>query len=188
MLIPIDARSVILSLMPQGGVGAEIGVHMAEFSRQILRHASPRKLYLIDPWKHFEGAQYERSKYGGLGVDGQTEMDNRFETVQRKLRRPVNSGTVEIVRAFSGEAAGRFGPEDLDFVYVDGDHSYEGVRADLDAYFPLVKVGGLIILDDYAIGNWWHDGVVRATHELLARASCKVTFQMDNQIAIQKLG
>jgi hypothetical protein len=38
----------------------------------------------------------------------------------------------------------------LDMVLVDGDHSREGYRADLERFFPLVKPGGLILSHDIA--------------------------------------
>lgn len=37
----------------------------------------------------------------------------------------------------------------LDFVYVDADHSYEGVRADLEYWWPFLVTGGVICGDDY---------------------------------------
>jgi cephalosporin hydroxylase len=36
----------------------------------------------------------------------------------------------------------------LDFLFIDGDHSYAGVRADFETYAPLVRSGGLIALHD----------------------------------------
>jgi cephalosporin hydroxylase len=36
----------------------------------------------------------------------------------------------------------------LDLLFIDGDHSYEGVRADFAIYSPLVRPGGLIVLHD----------------------------------------
>lgn len=36
----------------------------------------------------------------------------------------------------------------LDFLFIDGDHSYAGVRADFEMYAPLVRSGGLIALHD----------------------------------------
>ena len=36
----------------------------------------------------------------------------------------------------------------LDFLFIDGDHSYAGVRADFELYGPLVQPGGLIALHD----------------------------------------
>ena len=36
----------------------------------------------------------------------------------------------------------------LDFLFIDGDHSYKGVKADYEMYAPLVRSGGLIALHD----------------------------------------
>ena len=37
----------------------------------------------------------------------------------------------------------------IDLLYIDGDHSYEGVCADFENYFPLVRKYGFIVFDDY---------------------------------------
>jgi len=37
---------------------------------------------------------------------------------------------------------------DIDFLFIDGDHSYEGVKADYEIYSPLVGKGGLIAFHD----------------------------------------
>jgi len=39
--------------------------------------------------------------------------------------------------------------ESLDFVFIDGNHSYRGAMQDLEHYVPKVKKEGLILLDDY---------------------------------------
>jgi predicted O-methyltransferase YrrM len=36
----------------------------------------------------------------------------------------------------------------LDLLFIDGDHSYQGVKADFVNYSPLVRRGGLIVLHD----------------------------------------
>lgn len=36
----------------------------------------------------------------------------------------------------------------LDFLFIDGDHSYAGVRADFEMYVPLVRSGGLVAFHD----------------------------------------
>jgi predicted O-methyltransferase YrrM len=40
------------------------------------------------------------------------------------------------------------GGERLDFLFIDGDHSYAGVKADYDMYGPLVRSGGVIAFHD----------------------------------------
>lgn len=51
----------------------------------------------------------------------------------------------------------------LDYLYIDADHSYEGVRADLALWAPFVKPGGLLLGDDY--GNAMYPGVQQAWDE-----------------------
>jgi predicted O-methyltransferase YrrM len=40
------------------------------------------------------------------------------------------------------------GERDIDFLFIDGDHTYEGVKDDFEQYSPLVADGGLIALHD----------------------------------------
>lgn len=40
------------------------------------------------------------------------------------------------------------GGELLDFLFIDGDHTYEGVKRDFEMYFPLVRKGGIIAFHD----------------------------------------
>lgn len=64
--------------------------------------------------------------------------------------------------------------EHLDFLFIDGDHSYEGVKTDFELYSPLVRRGGLIAFHDVwpahlktgAPGP--NDGVVQFWRELEA--------------------
>jgi hypothetical protein len=50
---------------------------------------------------------------------------------------------------------------DLDFVFVDGDHNYDAVHADYEAYWPLLKPGGIMFFHDsrmYRGGPKFHVG------------------------------
>lgn len=44
----------------------------------------------------------------------------------------------------------------LDFLFIDGDHSYEGVKKDFDMYSPFVKKGGIIAFHDVVISERHH--------------------------------
>lgn len=55
---------------------------------------------------------------------------------------------------FSHEAATQLGrmfqPEHLpEFIFIDGDHSYQGVRQDILDYYPLLAPGGIMVFHDY---------------------------------------
>lgn len=42
-------------------------------------------------------------------------------------------------------------PQGIDFLFIDGDHTYEGVKADFEMYSPLVRQGGLVALHDICL-------------------------------------
>jgi predicted O-methyltransferase YrrM len=69
---------------------------------------------------------------------------------------------VRLMPTTTHEAA-RTWTEPIDYLYVDADHSYDAVRADLRAWLPHVKPGGLILGDDY--GNRSFPGVAQAWDE-----------------------
>jgi predicted O-methyltransferase YrrM len=42
-----------------------------------------------------------------------------------------------------------YGPGSADFIYIDGGHSVETIKADLEASLVAIKKGGVIVMDDY---------------------------------------
>src|SRR5690606_11229810 len=60
------------------------------------------------------------------------------------------SGAALKVKARSVAAAKHVPDGSLDFVYIDADHSYAGVRADIAAWRPKIRAGGIIAGHDYA--------------------------------------
>ena len=50
----------------------------------------------------------------------------------------------------------------LDFVYLDASHDYESVKADIMAWWPKIKVGGILAGDDF---SEYHKGLRRAVKE-----------------------
>ena len=65
---------------------------------------------------------------------------------------------VEICRETATEWFAKFDAPFLDWIYVDGDHSYTGAYTDLCNALKAVKSGGLIIGDDYKWGSTWRQG------------------------------
>ena len=143
-------RQALLERLPSGAVVAEIGVDRGAFSRRILDTAAPAQLTLVDVW---DSERY----HGGL-----------FDHVAATFSAEIAAGQVEIHRDLSVAAAGAFADATFDWIYVDTDHSYETTRAELAAYAPKVKPGGVIAGHDYIVGNWtsgYRYGVMEAVHE-----------------------
>jgi len=59
------------------------------------------------------------------------------------------SASVRFIQAGTLDAARHWKGSLIDYLYVDADHSYEGCKADLVAWWPHLRVGGLIAGDDY---------------------------------------
>lgn len=60
---------------------------------------------------------------------------------------------VRLIQQDSASAASQYAPASLDFVWLDAGHDYATVLADLQAWVPKVKAGGVIGGHDY-----YHDG------------------------------
>ena len=72
-----------------------------------------------------------------------------------------------VIRGRSPEALGVLKPRSFDLCYIDADHNYEAVKADIEACKSLVFPGGYIAGHDY---DWWDcPGVKPAVHECLRK-------------------
>jgi predicted O-methyltransferase YrrM len=83
------------------------------------------------------------------------------------LRRYGLDKRVELVVADSRTVEG---PAECDLVLVDGDHTYEGVRADWEAWRPRIRVGGHVVFHDAVPDGLAtpHEGVIRLMDEIRA--------------------
>ena len=180
-----EKRARFLNRMPKGGVAIEIGVWRGEFSREILKALEPAKLCLIDPWKNFD--DHDDKAFSGREAD--EKMDEIFREVVELYKDEIKAKQVIVMREMSTDALRKFKNNTINFAYVDGDHSYEGVKADLEALMPKMTVGGVMAFDDYHRRGWWKDGVLRAIHEFIGAhpAHVRIRTVIGAQIAIEKI-
>lgn len=120
-------------------VVAEIGVEDGVNSLSILENYDIKKLYLIDPWIMY-------GNMNGSGVGGWSDT-NPIEWINNYLS--DYKGKFEIIHGLSQDVSSRIKDNELDAVYIDGNHRYEFVRTDIELYYPKVKKGGIIGGHDY---------------------------------------
>lgn len=125
--------------------GVEVGVQAGVFSRIILR-AWPQGLLLgVDPYREFPKSIYDEGP-GGASLD-QAGHD-RMCLCMLKAMKSFGPARFQLIREASPDVTRQLtGP--FDFVYLDGNHAYEHVRAELQAWWPLVKEGGILGGHDY---------------------------------------
>lgn len=145
---------LVRDYVPKNGVGCEIGVWKGEGSAKLLEAAQPFKMFLIDPWIPIPEDHIEKYT-SACWRDYDYETHTKFYlhvlkqfAIQRKEKR------VEVIRAKSEDAVTLFDDEFFDWVFVDGDHSYEAVLNDLQLYSKKLKVGGFLMGDDYYGSDW----------------------------------
>ena len=85
-----------------------------------------------------------------------------FGTFIDNLRPLIN--LINPIRTESVSASKMYADESLDAVFIDADHRYESVKADILAWMPKIKKGGILAGHDYMLG---HSGVIRAVDELV---------------------
>ncbi len=63
-----------------------------------MKIVKPRRLFLVDPWIHYTGAQYSEAWFGGKAKGGQGSMDAIHDGVAKQFASEIASGQVTIVR------------------------------------------------------------------------------------------
>jgi len=169
-------RDEMLLKMPKGLVCAEVGVLNGDFSRKILDITKPEWLFLIDPW----GEQAVEIYQDAANVD-QVRQDARYNRVIGRFYEDKN---VSIMRGYSYDELKN--QCDLDWVYIDGNHSYDAVTEDLEIAKESIKQTGFIAGHDYAESarDGTKFGVIEAVTEFMRRnPDFKLRFLSDERWA-----
>jgi hypothetical protein len=196
----ISALCEIARYSPQGDV-VEIGSWWGKSAFILARLArcyGVGKILCVDPWSSNYLVQCDE---GGL-VDGgiaQYDCDEALRVFEMNLL-PYNANDINYLRMPSTEGAkyysnyksvttDSFGSTDycgeIAILHIDGNHSYEAAKADIEAWTGYVVAGGWIIIDDYV---WpYGDGPKRVGDEYLVENYCRIctAFVMGTALFIQ---
>lgn len=171
-----DSHNLMHVIKPNT-VGAEIGVWFGNTSTQFLKKGL-KKLYMVDPYsvepyKENSERTYQEYLAKYQPITGEF-AEAGFQKYYDKVYAEINSRfrtfkEVEICRMLSDEWFKKYNDVKLDWIYIDGDHSYEGCLSDLENGLKAVKSDGLILGDDYGWPNskWNKPGVTKAVNEFI---------------------
>lgn len=98
-----------------------------------LQHSGGGRLYAIDP--HTDTQWNDQ------------DAEDSHETMKANLKAFRVEDSVEIIRDYSQEAAKSW-QHRIDMIFIDGDHSYEGVKRDWELFLPHLKPFGVVIFHD----------------------------------------
>ena len=136
--IPNTDRVELTKLFAELGykVGVEVGVEQGLYSETILENNPGSSLFLVDPWLAYPGYREHVS---------QEKLDGFLEITKNRLQ----GHDFRVVRKPSIEAAKDFPDNSIDFVYIDGNHEFSYVVADICAWYPKVRSGGIVAGHDF---------------------------------------
>jgi len=113
--------------------GVEIGVARADYSMQLLKRIKDCQLTCIDPWGLYE--------FSSRTVESQRR---NFEVSSKRLK-----DRATVLRMTSMEALSNFEDESLDFVFVDGDHTFDHCCMDIICWSRKLRKDGMMAVHDY---------------------------------------
>lgn len=115
--------------------GVEVGVQYGHNAKVILDMLSINKLYLVDPYSNYNSIDINRD-----------DFDVVKKIAHKKLRRYKDR--IVWLEDLSENCISKI-PDMLDFVYIDGNHSYEFVKKDIGLFYPKLRIGGVLCGHDF---------------------------------------
>lgn len=148
---------------------AEIGVFQGVTTRRLASVMDPSGTYFaVDPYTT-----------GRLGINFEYLIARR-EAAKGAVGRVVWVKTIGAEAPSKASLAGRT----VDFLFIDGDHSYDGLRGDWEAWKPLVEVGGIVGLHDTIGGKFGCERYMRET--ILTDPDFEVVAEVDSLTVLRR--
>lgn len=139
-------------------IGSWFGKSTKYLSDKIVDSKKDLKLICIDT---FKGTQNEELHLQIVGGD----------SIYQDFYNNVENSNLTVIKENSHEASKLFNNGSINYLMIDGDHSYDGVKRDIQDYFYKVKPGGIISGDDYQA----FEGVRKAVDEFFVGADIKTS-------------
>jgi predicted O-methyltransferase YrrM len=145
------------------GTAVEIGCYEGKTTAALAPHCNT--LYTLDPFIR-----------GRLGIC-------YGEVIARRQVERSNLHNVKFVKAYSWDFAARF-EKRVDFIFIDGDHSDEGIQRDWHDWYPKVVNGGVIALHDARIAP--NSPTELGTHRFVKEINSPIVDAIDSLVILRK--
>ena len=168
----------VVSRLPAGPIrGAEIGVDRGSLSGYLLRECPDLSLYMVDTWGTFD----PQSDYAQSGdTVCQRSADQRYHDWQAAMLATNDyANRRQVLQMTSRDAAKLIPDGSLEFVFIDANHAYSGVKEDIDLWAIKIKKGGLLCFHDIDHPNFPDWGVRRAIDEFIAESGLTLELGAD---------
>lgn len=125
--------------------GVEIGVEKGKNAQTMFEIIPNLKLYGVDSYREHPQASY--AYHAKIRNWDEKYLENCKEQCLGRMK----GRNFTLLQGFSEDMVKKIEDNSLDFVYLDGDHSYDFVMQDLIAWGRKLKKGGIMSGHDYYI-------------------------------------
>lgn len=141
-------------------VGSWVGVGTCYLAAG-LRAGGGGRVYAVDT---FKGTTIDPTSQSAWAASVAKMGGSTLPLLRTHMRRFGLEGLVTPIELPSVAAAASYDGPPVDLLYIDGDHVYEAVRADFEAWFPRVRPNAFVVFHDY---DERHRGVRKFVDEAL---------------------
>jgi predicted O-methyltransferase YrrM len=141
-------------------IGSWVGVGTCYLAAG-LRAGGGGRVYAVDT---FKGTTLDPKSQPAWAASVAKMGGSTLPLLRTHMRRFGLESLVTPIELPSVAAAASYEGPSIDLLYIDGDHVYDAVRADFDAWWPRVRSGGVVMFHDY---DERHPGVRRFVDEAL---------------------
>lgn len=150
---------------------AEVGIGYGTHAKYILKNnPTLQQLYLIDPMVEYPNDGFSMDVMNQEATVPGNNFNEFYDLIKKELRE--FEGHYTWFRTPSVSISNdQIADGTLDAVFIDADHSYAAVRADLEFWWKKIRVGGQMLGDDY-----WISSVAHATNEFAEEKNLSFDF------------
>ena len=137
----------------------EIGLWKGATARHVLSERGDLEYVGVDAYRVQPNNESETYETGENGHEwNHSKMIADMESFES------NTPNFTFMHMMSAEASKKFDDASIDLIFIDGDHSYEGCHGDIEAWWPKIRPGGIMMGHDY--GPEW-PGVLKAVDDFI---------------------
>ena len=163
MITPVAGKFLfsLCYMQEMSGDVVEIGSWQGRSSSFLARAVKESKngnFYAID---HFKGNEGKEQLYA---VDG--KLSSLKVNFKANMKAFGLSDIVNLLDMINYEAAKEIEDHTIRFLFIDGDHTKQGVSKDIELFFPMFKKGSIVVFDDYFEG---FPGLIEAVDKAMVK-------------------
>ena len=138
-LFAVDTKAVL-------EIGSYIGASACCFGAAMKSHKKSGQIYCVDTWNNDAMTEGFRDTW---------EEFQKNTASYKEYIVPIRGYSINVVSEVASYV------KSIDLLFIDGDHSYAGVKSDWNSYKTFLKAGSIVVFHDYG----WAEGVKRVIIE-----------------------